>query len=31
LVKNNSPSGEIVVGCAYTNAKAETSQRAKIR
>jgi hypothetical protein len=28
--ENNSPSGEIVVGCAYTNAKAETSQRAKI-
>jgi hypothetical protein len=29
-LKNNSPCGEIMVGCACTNAQAETSQKAKI-
>jgi len=31
LVKNNSPSGEIVIGYAYKGAQAGSSQKAKIR
>jgi len=31
LVKNNSPSGEILIGYAYKGAQAGSSQKAKIR